>query len=105
MKLKRLFDPNCSYWCNSLLPSFAFSTFGKESNNSITTAEIEFWQLSGMRNPSEGFVGWIQSNPSQVYENAQQIRLIGRKKRVCNSFRTLYKNYFEGWTGRNLRPD
>jgi len=28
---------------------------------------IEFWQYTGQRMASEGFVGWIQSKPSQVY--------------------------------------
>ncbi len=66
MNRRNFFNSTVAFGATSLLPSFVFSTFDKESNSSTTIAEIEFWQLSGMRNPSEGFVGWIQSNPSQV---------------------------------------
>jgi len=33
----------------------------------LVVSEIEFWQFSGQRMASDGFVGWIQSKPSQVY--------------------------------------
>jgi len=33
----------------------------------LVISAIEFWQYSGQRMASEGFVGWIQSKPSQVY--------------------------------------
>jgi L-rhamnonate dehydratase len=33
----------------------------------LVISGIEFWQYSGQRMASEGFVGWIQSKPSQIY--------------------------------------
>jgi len=31
---------------------------------------IEIWKLSGEREPSEGFAGWIQCNPSQIFDRS-----------------------------------
>jgi L-rhamnonate dehydratase len=50
--------------------SFAGSYSLPKSEKGNVISEIEFWEFSGMRNPSEGFVGWIQSKPSQVFNNA-----------------------------------
>ncbi|MCA1758488.1 MAG: hypothetical protein LC658_01855, partial [Bacteroidales bacterium] len=36
----------------------------------LVISGIEFWQYSGQRMASEGFVGWIQSKPSQIYNEA-----------------------------------
>jgi L-rhamnonate dehydratase len=48
-----------------LIPAMA-STVSIAGKKPVIT-DIEFWQLSGVRKASEGFVGWIQSNASQVY--------------------------------------
>ncbi len=37
------------------------------TDKKLVISDVEFWQYSGQRKASEGFVGWIQSKPSQVY--------------------------------------
>jgi len=45
-----------------------FTTFQNSGlPGKLVISAIEFWQYSGQRMASEGFVGWIQSKPSQVY--------------------------------------
>ncbi len=73
----------------TVLPTFAFGNTAI-TNKSNTIAEIEFWQLSGMRNPSEGFVGWIQSKPSQVYENARPNPSEWKEEKGRQPFSSLY---------------
>jgi L-alanine-DL-glutamate epimerase-like enolase superfamily enzyme len=32
--------------------------------------DLEIWRLRGERQPSEGFAGWIQCNPSQIFDSS-----------------------------------
>lgn len=64
MNRRKFFTSAAAASAVSFVPS-AESVMFKEGNAIIS--DVEFWQLAGTRNPSEGFVGWIQSKPSQVY--------------------------------------
>jgi L-rhamnonate dehydratase len=70
-----------------LMSSFAISgpTYGK-----AIIADIEFWQLSGTRNASEGFVGWIQSKPSQVYPEARNNPALWKPESGSQPYSAIY---------------
>ena len=73
----------------STLPLNALSSKSGSSERCLIS-EIEFWQLSGMRNASEGFVGWIQSNPSQIFEESQPNPANWKEEKEKQPYSALY---------------
>jgi L-rhamnonate dehydratase len=50
----------------STLPSLSLQAQTSQKSG-LKIVDMQFWQLKGKRQPSEGFFGWIQANPLQVY--------------------------------------
>ncbi|NHF59550.1 mandelate racemase [Flavobacteriaceae bacterium TP-CH-4] len=42
--------------------------------------DLEIWKFDGSRPPSEGFIGWINSNPSQIYGASDAVPLTKAKE-------------------------
>jgi L-rhamnonate dehydratase len=53
-------------------------------------ADIEFWQLNGVRKASEGFVGWIQSKASQVYPSNRPNPATWKEEKGEQNYSALY---------------
>jgi L-rhamnonate dehydratase len=66
MNRRRFFNTTAALSA-SLIPSFSLGAIAPAIAD-MTIAEIEFWSLSGEREPNEGFLGWIQPNPLYVYD-------------------------------------
>jgi len=70
MNRRNFFATTAALYAAPVFSSFAGSYCLPKSEKGNAISEIEFWEYSGMRNPSEGFVGWIQSKPSQVFNGS-----------------------------------
>jgi hypothetical protein len=60
MNRRKFFNTTVALSAASLVPAYSFGNIAPGIGN-MTIAEIEFWNLSGEREPNEGFLGWIQS--------------------------------------------
>ncbi|RPI02617.1 MAG: mandelate racemase [Calditrichaeota bacterium] len=52
---------------SALAPGFLEALAGVRAET-LKIRDIQIWKLDGKRPPSEGFVGWIQANPSKIYD-------------------------------------